>query len=84
MNDTIEAAKNNPGVSALIAIILAGGGANFLSEGAEEEESEALAIELRQADIGQDERHDELDALFHDLDKRLAIIENEILHHTPQ
>jgi len=84
MNDVAEAAKNNPGMVALLTMVLAGGGANLLSEGAEEEESEALAIELRQADIGQDERHDELDDLFHDLDKRLSIIEHEILHHTPQ
>ena len=74
MNDIAEAAKNNPGTVALLGMILAGGGLNFVSEGAEEEETEELTAELRQADIAQDRRHQELVDMYHDMNLRLALV----------
>jgi len=78
MNDVAESAKSNPGLIAILALVLTGGGANLLSEGAEDEESEEMATEFRLVDKAQDERHEELDDLYHDLDKRLALLEQAI------
>ncbi len=78
MNDVAEAAKNNPGLSAVVIAMILGGGGAVWSEGAEEEETNQFTAEFRQADVEQDKRDDELDDMFHDLDKRLALVEKEL------
>ena len=78
MSEITDTAKNNPLMTIVIAAMVTGGGLNVLSEGTEKEENEQMAAEFRMADINQDQRQKDLADLYHELDKRLAIIEHDM------
>ena len=77
MSDAVEAVKNNPGVTALTTLILLFGGTTYVSEDAENDDINEMHLEFTAADNIQDARTEELDDLYHELDKRLALIERD-------
>ncbi len=84
MSEIAEAVKN-PVVSALLALVIGGGGIGFVSESGEAEESEAMTIEFREADIEQNRQHEALNEENKDLlekltaiDKQVALLEKEL------
>jgi len=70
MADITEHAKNNPLVTALLALVVGGGGFNIYQEGAEEKDNDAF----RQADIIQDQNYADLLQSHNDMRTELALI----------
>lgn len=78
MNDIVEGAKNNPGILAILGLVLASGSVTFYTEGTEEEELQQMAAEFREADVKQNESQHDLDDRYHDLDKRMALMQQQL------
>ena len=81
MNDITKAVKDNGPVTALLALVLAGGGFNFVSESEEDQALEELEQELRDADIIQNSNHNDLVIKYNELDKEIALLKqwNELM-----
>jgi hypothetical protein len=62
-----ELLKGNTPLYTIAAIMLSGGGLNFMSEGAEQDEREEMVEKIEAADYIQDVKHDALLALVNEL-----------------
>ena len=65
--------KEYGGIGALITVLL-GGGANIWQEGAEE----AVSDQLRQADVVQDQKYDDLLQKYNDLNTEVALLRQRV------
>jgi len=78
MAELSKTLKDNPMLASLFAIVLGGGGFNIISESGEEEIMEQFVQELREADIIQDNKYDDLLQRYNDMNTDLKLIEQRL------
>jgi len=78
MADIETTAKNNGPLAGVVGLVVLVAGTGIWSESGEEEQIEQMAEELHQADIIQNERHDELLEKFYEMDKQLALLKQQV------